>query len=553
MNYSRWDHIDDSSSSEDDDDEVSIGAWIRSKSRPARRQNSWGDLLDNATIRRKHMDLLLTLQDTRLHVKTAGFDAVSSGFVSTAPVTSLAKVDSITTLRHGVINRGTILWCKVAAPVMRIVGVLALVEDGSGQLFQIGMYNFVDSQASALDCQRLLPEGTLLGVKEPYVKTFASGFMGLRTDHPSNIVVKRPNEQMHATVPPTAASSIEGLKAQGNAHFQAGDIIAAESCYSAALKQTTEAASPDMTVALLNNRAMCSLKRCAFVEALEDATKALSLVPTNAKSLFRRALALTGLRRHEESHAILMLLPRSKDVMTWRDVVARRVAESIHGHFKPIDVMGGTIVEDYIGPVEVKMTRGKGRGLFLTQPVRRGDLLLVEKAYATSLAILNEKKEVVIPTIDWSTMRGYSREKESLAEAVLKKSQERRIDLARLCCLYDGVAPNTTIPPMSLFRTDELLPWIPCEPRNLTQIRGILSTNSFQAPKAHDHEGVALYLVSSFMNHASTPNTEAQGFGVMKNLRVFVASKELDAGDELTTKYAADHKLKMWGIASPSA
>jgi hypothetical protein len=36
----------------------------------------------------------------------------------------------------------------------------------------------------------------------------------------------------------------------------------------------------------------------------------------------------------------------------------------------------------YIGPVEVRKTKGKGRGLFTTKPVKAGELILCEKAFS---------------------------------------------------------------------------------------------------------------------------------------------------------------------------
>lgn len=44
----------------------------------------------------------------------------------------------------------------------------------------------------------------------------------------------------------------------------------------------------------------------------------------------------------------------------------------------------------YIGPVEIKQTGSKGRGLFTTEPVKAGDLLLCEKAF--SVAYVDENR-----------------------------------------------------------------------------------------------------------------------------------------------------------------
>jgi hypothetical protein len=41
----------------------------------------------------------------------------------------------------------------------------------------------------------------------------------------------------------------------------------------------------------------------------------------------------------------------------------------------------------YIGPVEVRQTSSKGRGLFVTKAVKAGDLLLCEKAFVHAYAV----------------------------------------------------------------------------------------------------------------------------------------------------------------------
>lgn len=43
----------------------------------------------------------------------------------------------------------------------------------------------------------------------------------------------------------------------------------------------------------------------------------------------------------------------------------------------------------YIGPIEVRQTKSKGRGMFVTKVVKAGDLLLCEKAFST---VYDDKK-----------------------------------------------------------------------------------------------------------------------------------------------------------------
>ena len=51
---------------------------------------------------------------------------------------------------------------------------------------------------------------------------------------------------------------------------------------------------------------------------------------------------------------------------------------------------------NYVNGVEIKMTQNMGRGLFATKPLKRGDLIIVEK----SLAIVQTKAENFESSLD---------------------------------------------------------------------------------------------------------------------------------------------------------
>jgi hypothetical protein len=142
-------------------------------------------LYDNQTARKLHLEQLQQAEEFEKNsesskmqlyrLKTSGVDPISSGYICKQEINKLKPVSSIKELEVGQINKGFIIRCTVVEPVLRMTGILALVEDTEKQLFQIGIYNFVDSSESLKTCQKILPIGCKIGVKEPYVKRFLGG------------------------------------------------------------------------------------------------------------------------------------------------------------------------------------------------------------------------------------------------------------------------------------------------------------------------------------------------------------------------------------------
>jgi tetratricopeptide (TPR) repeat protein len=142
-----------------------------------------------------------------------------------------------------------------------------------------------------------------------------------------------------------------------------------------------------------NNRAHANLKLGRFDEALQDAEIALQLFPTDEKALFRASRALYELDRFPESLSYLQrLVERYPDNTAAQKELSRtklRVEEEKYATFDfrmMLDMVGKDIMSldcaTYVGPVAVKESKGRGRGVFLTRDVKAGELLVCEKACA---------------------------------------------------------------------------------------------------------------------------------------------------------------------------
>jgi len=123
------------------------------------------------------------------------------------------------------------------------------------------------------------------------------------------------------------------------------------------------------------------------------------------KTLFRAAKALYFLNRFRECSKILAILqqenPQNSSAKLELARVITRLIEQEKGKYnfkgmldeaeklRPPHLDHAT----YIGPVQVRESKGRGRGLFLTKSVRAGDLLICAKAFAYSYAASQVEKD----------------------------------------------------------------------------------------------------------------------------------------------------------------
>lgn len=149
----------------------------------------------------------------------------------------------------------------------------------------------------------------------------------------------------------------------------------------------------------LLNRSLVNLRLDRPEKALDDAR--MSRVPGNGAAdempLFREAKALYALRQFEVCMERLLSLvrlnPRNTDA--WAEIkrVKQRQREAETGAYdfrsmyRQAEATPPIIdCATYTGPVAVRDAGHRGRGLFTTRPVKAGELLFCEKAFAYSYA-----------------------------------------------------------------------------------------------------------------------------------------------------------------------
>ncbi|KAJ9593464.1 hypothetical protein L9F63_014993 [Diploptera punctata] len=102
------------------------------------------------------------------------------------------------------------------------------------------------------------------------------------------------------TVSSENINEAQTCKEKGNSAFKSGNWDEAYQCYTKAIKLTKEDSSEKSVY--YKNRAAVHLKKNEYVEAQNDCTAALEIVPNDPKALFRRCQAFEALEKFEDAY-----------------------------------------------------------------------------------------------------------------------------------------------------------------------------------------------------------------------------------------------------------
>lgn len=106
--------------------------------------------------------------------------------------------------------------------------------------------------------------------------------------------------------------SAEKHKAEGNAHFQAGNFRLGVASYSLAMDEL-RAKDSSLIQSLLTNRSLCFFQLEDWKASLDDANVCCRLFPHHCKAQYRRALALEKLQRFTEAYEAALVTQRLWD------------------------------------------------------------------------------------------------------------------------------------------------------------------------------------------------------------------------------------------------
>lgn len=193
----------------------------------------------------------------------------------------------ISALRLFGVATGRVLVGKLIVPPMVTVGITTLLQDDSGEVIQLGLYNQLPGGVSGHQAQELAEkqfcEGAKLQIAEPFLKIFRDGNQGIRVDSPHDIRLET-SGKAGATI-----QDLQDFRQSGNELYKNGQFEAALLEYWRGLRTCDEIA------VLLSNRSQAHLRAECWAEACRDSAASLLLRPQGAKHRARYVFILQGL------------------------------------------------------------------------------------------------------------------------------------------------------------------------------------------------------------------------------------------------------------------
>ncbi|KPM41951.1 hypothetical protein AK830_g4617 [Neonectria ditissima] len=469
-------------------------------------------------------------------------------------------------------HRGSYLLLRAITPADRMSAIMAIAEDENSDVLMLQLYNRESEKER--NTAEIISEGLVHIVKEPYLKLMSDGEYGIRVDHPSDLVPL----SAHDTRIPShwrqgardKNSTAGGWKTKGNDNVAAAKYhVAIECSYTQGIDCSP---TEDETHSLRLNRSLAYLKTKQFDAALSD----LEHVPATAeKALYRKAQALYDLRRYPESCEVLKALclkyPENSAARTQLTRAVNRRMEQDRGRFqfrqlykeaaelRPPHLDHST----YVGPVSVRPSGSRGRGLFTTKAVKAGDLLLCEKAFAhafvdTQNAQDNHGLTVLINTgTDRITMGAQA----ELINMVVQKLYRNPSLSSIVTDLHHGAYKPVTsevngLPLVDTFLIERIvaLNCFGCPLSSREDHLRATKVDTNPKPDNKHHHSCGIWPMASYINHSCYSNARRAFIGDMMVIR---ATQDLPPDTELTFWYnipAADDdngrskKFQHWGF-----
>ncbi|KAL2824205.1 hypothetical protein BDW59DRAFT_180299 [Aspergillus cavernicola] len=483
-----------------------------------------------------------------------GRNAIRSSFVPpayTPCVTALSDlrkvmIKDLTLENH---HRGSYLLVRAVTPTDTMTAVMVIVEDEEADVLMLQLYN----QEKGLVADGRLVEGTVVIVKEPYLKVMSDGDYGLRVDHLSDVTFVPGHDPR---VPPSWRqqltendASSNSWKTNGNNHFNKASYHLAIDCYSQALHSSP---TVDEALTIKLNRALSFLRSHQFEAALRDLEMALSGSKPSEKALFRKSQALYHLQRFPEScktHQVLSKeYPGNTTAKSEFSRANARLAEQQSGkyQFKRLQLeakrRNPPLLDHatYIGPVAVKPTEYWGRGLFTTNAVKAGGLLFCEKAFAHAFHDSNDSSQSLAILINAQKDTMTMGTQADLISLIAQKLYKNPSLMSTFTDLYHGAYKPVTVlevdnaPVVDTFLIERIMALncfgCPLSSRE-AHIRGMRQTQS-DTDKQFNSCGV--WALASYINHSCYSNARRAFIGDMMIVR---AARDLPANTEITFSY----------------
>lgn len=465
----------------------------------------------------------------------------------------LMKVSDLRTETH---HYGCFLLVKRASPVV-------IQRATSWTMVTCGVCNEVERLELRLHKSKhggdVLESAAQYAIKEPYFTFADRGEATIRIDHPSDLIASRYFLEHNLPVSNGSTKFIEEtdsaednarrLKKEGDIAVQQNNIPAAYEAYTEALNFARQAAAPEKESPLFqeihHHRAQVNLLLGQFDQAKVDAMASLTgrdvtqSQCSDSKAYHTAGRAAYSLGEFDQARAMfieqLKIAPGNKAARAGLRNAEIRICEQETARYDwnkiklssshigaSVDVGSSTI------STEVKESPGKGRGLFATCNIPKGQLILSEKAFCVSLG--HDSRSLTAITYDVRDKR-VRVSPVGLSAMVVEKVLCNVSQAQRVMDLYGGFECESECESMTMNDNGLVV--------DVFRIHNIISRNAFGLKSQHGENNrgnanTGLWIHASYLNHSCVPNSDKEFIGDMMVLR---ATQPITAGDEIFHSY----------------
>ncbi|KAH8799851.1 TPR domain protein [Xylogone sp. PMI_703] len=453
-------------------------------------------------------------------------------------------------------HRGNYLVLRSITPPDRLNAIMAVVEDENNDALILQLYHQEDEGGRS--AEEILREGTVIIVKEPYLKLMSDGEYGIRVDHLSDTILLLEGDDRIPICWQSRFIEVdipaEKLKERGNEAFNKSSYYDAVKYYTNALSSSPTA---EEAISIKLNRSLAYIRRGQFESALSDLDGVLESSNASEKGLYRKAQALYYLQRYRECcevvNGLRRAFPNNKEASSLLTRSIERLVEQEKGKYKFKQMYSEAAKlrpplldhSTFVGPVSIQTAASKGRGLFTTKAVKAGDLLLCEKAFAHSFIDQenrspNSKMTLLIHTDSDSLYMGG---RADLIETMLQKLHRNPSMIPVITDLHHGKYPTSDIfevdgtAILDTFLVDQITS-LNCFGCPLSTRQHYLSNTKDASPQRSQESAAfhscGIWPMASYINHSCYSNCRRAFIGDM----MFVyATQDLAADTEIAFWY----------------
>lgn len=461
----------------------------------------------------------------------------------------------------GIHHRGKYLVLRTIAPPVELSAIVTVVEDETGEVDRLTIYNF--DAGTSLDEQ--LPKGSYVAVKEPYFRTSNDRHCTIRVDHPSDLVVLYATDDIVSAAfqPQPVELNVDPkkLKEAGNAALDEKHYHTAADLYTQGLDAIGDGDMSSIKRDLYRNRAGANLKLRKYNAARDDAYESMAYseegkeiqLNLKVKAWYRAAHASYELQDYaccsKDLHHALSLNPADEAAKQELQRTVRRLEEQDTGNYD-FEAMAGSVlngklrndIASFLGRTAIRPSK-YGRGLFATQDIKAGELVMVEKGFAYSYETDDKTKKAVI--VNPTTGRYCEGTHATLMVSSIQQLSRNHINrTSELLDLHTGTYKKTNTKGAVFERNPAV------EVVDVFLVQAIIEHNACRCPTGaslqrgeeqeatqaneEEHQPTGIWVRAQYINHSCVFNASRSYIGDAMIVR---ANKDIRKDGEITVAY----------------